>query len=160
MMSQKREAEVWKRVMAASAESPCTQMKQMENCLTECQLMELLEQELLDACTYQVLAGRTKKEIRRCLMQLAQEERRHYRKLEAVYYLMTGRRPCPDRPKMPRVACTNEELRDRYQKEIEGAKQYHCLAEKAGSFACVFHCLGSDEERHARMILELLQRCL
>ena len=157
MMSQKREAEVWNRVMAAAAESPCVP-KQTE--LTPSQVMELLEGELLDACTYRVLAERTKKDVRRCLLQLYQEERRHYRKLEAVYYLMTGSRPCPDRPKKPCVACTNEELRKRYTAEVEGGKHYHCLAEKAGSFACVFHTLGNDEERHARMILELLQKCL
>ena len=125
MMSQKREAEVWSRVMAASAEAPCSPYPKKHDGLSAGQLMELLEGELMDACTYQVLAGRVKKDIRRCLLQLAREERSHYRKLEAVYYLMTGQRPCPDRPRTPRVACTNEELRKRYQEEVEGAKHYH-----------------------------------
>ena len=114
----------------------------------------------MDACTYQTLAMRVKKHARQRLMQLAQEERRHYRKLEAVYYLMTGQRPCPDRPRTPCMACTNEELRKRYREEVKGAEKYHALAEQAGSFASVLHCLGSEEERHSRMILELLQDCL
>ncbi len=158
-MNCKREAEVWERVMAASAECEFPKGKP-ETGLTAQQVMELLQGELMDACTYQTLAMRVKKDLRRCLMQLAQEERRHYRKLEAVYYLMTGQRPCPDRPKAPCVACLNEELRKRYRDEVEGAKKYHCLAEKAGSFAAVFHCLGHEEERHSQTILELLQRCL
>ena len=160
MMNQKREAEVWERVMAASAQSPCPPQPRREDCLSSAQVLELLEGELKDSCTYQVLAGRVRKDVRRCLLELAREERRHYRRLEAVYYLMTGQRPCPDRPKAPCVACTNEELRKRYRDEIEGAKRYHALADHAGSIACVFHCLGNDEERHAHTILDLLQRCL
>ncbi len=166
MISKTREEEVWRRVMACSEEAPTPckpqprEEKSRKNCLTPAQIMELLEQELQDACTYQVLAGRVKKEMRRVLLQLAQEERRHYRKLEAVYYLMTGTRPCPDRPKAPCVACTNEALRDSYHEEVAGARRYHALAEEAGSFAAVFHCLGHEEEHHSQMILCLLQRCL
>lgn len=158
-MNCKREAEVWQRVMAASTECDLPKRKDDDG-LTVQQIMELLEGELCDACTYQTLAMRVKKDLRRCLLQLAQEERQHYRKLEAVYYLMTGQRPCPDRPKAPCVACLNEELRKRYREEVAGAEKYHCLAEKAGSFATVFHCLGHEEERHSRRILELLQQCL
>ena len=160
MMNQKREAEVWNRVLSASAEAPCCAPKKEQMNLTCQQVMELLEQELMDACTYKVLAMRVKKSIRQTLMCLAQEERRHYRKLEAVYYLMTGKRPCPDRPKAPCVACTNEELRKRYEEEVRGAAVYHGLANCAGSFESVFHCLGHEEERHAQTILNLLQKCL
>ena len=159
-MNCKREAAVWERVMAASAECPMPTRQAAPNGLTPQQVMELLQKEVMDACTYRTLAMRVKKQVRSCLMQLAQEERWHYRKLEAVYYLMTGHRPCPDRPKGPCVACTNEELRKRYQEEVAGAAKYHALAEQAGSFASVFHCLGHEEERHSRMILELLQQCL
>lgn len=161
MMSKHREEAVWKRVMEASEEAPvCKPAPKRDSCLTPCQVMELLEQELMDACTYRTLAGRVKRDVRRCLLQLAEEERGHYRKLETVYYLMTGSRPCPDRPKVPCVACINEELRKRYGEEMEAAERYRCLAECAGSFAGVFHCLSRDEERHGQRILWLLQRCL
>lgn len=160
MMNPKREQEVWNRVMAASAEAPCCPRPKEQMKLTCQQVMELLEDELADACTYRTLAMRVKKSVRQTLLQLAMEEQEHYRKLEAVYYIMTGRRPCPDRPKAPCVACTNEELRKRYEGEIAGAERYHHLAECAGSFAPVFHCLGHSEERHAQMVLNLLQHCL
>ena len=177
MMNKNREEAVWKRVMAVSAEAPeCqpeTRPEQKPECkseckpkpkpdceLTPCQVMDLLEHELQDVCTYQTLAARVRKNARSCLLQLAQEERQHYRKLEAIYYLMTGQRPCPDRPKPPCVACLNEELRRRYEIEVRGAMMYHQLAEQAGSFACTFHCLGNDEERHSQVILNLLQQCL
>lgn len=160
MMSQKRQTEVWERVMAASAQEPVAAPPRQEAGLRETVLMELLEEELADCCTYQVLAERVRREVRRMLLRLAQEEAAHYRRLEAVYYLLTGSRPCPDRPKMPCVACTNEELRRRYRQEIESAGRYHALADQAGSLACVFHGLGNEEERHARVILNLLQQCL
>lgn len=161
MMSKSREAAVWQRVMALSAEAPELPVQCREDDgLTQAQIMELLEHELADACTYRTLAQRAGGDLRRCLLQLAGEEQRHARKLEAVYYLMTGRKPCPDRPKSPCVACLNEELRRRYDAEIQGAAQYHKLADGAGSFAQTFHCLGLEEERHSRMILRLLEQCL
>ncbi len=160
MMSQKREAEVWDRVMAASAEAPCCTKPKVQWGITSQQVMELLEHELEDACTYRTLAMRVKKPMRQTLLCLYREELNHYRKLEAVYYIMTGKRPCPDRPKAPCVACTNEELRKRYEEEVKNAEAYHCLAKSAGSFAPVFHCLGNNEEHHAHTVLNLLQKCL
>ena len=161
MMNKTREEAVWKRVMAESAQTPEPEQKpKQESCLTERQVMELLEQEAKDACTYQTLACRVKGEARRTLMQLSREEKEHYRKLEAVYYVMTGRRPSVDRPKAPCVACLNEELRRRYDMEIQGAALYHKLAQTAGSFAGVLHCLHHAEERHAKTVLCLLEKCL
>lgn len=160
MMQKHREEAVWQRVMAASAEAPdCRPPAKPDGGLTPAQVMELLEGKLQDACTYRTLAGRMGREGR-CLQQLAREEQQHYKKLEAVYYLMTGARPCPDRPRTPCVACNNEVLRDRYREEVSGAERYHCMAEKAGSFAGLFHALGRAEEAHAKQILALLQHCL
>ena len=163
MMSKSREEAVWKRVMALSAEAPELPMPCQtgsDTGLTQAQVLELLEGALADACTYQTLAGRARGNLRRTLLELSQAERRHSRKLEAVYYLMTGKRPCPDQPKAPCVACLNEELRRRYEAEVQGAARYHKLGEKAGSFAQTFHCLGLEEERHGQMILKLLEMCL
>jgi len=163
MMSKSREEAVWKRVMALSAEmpelpAPCR--SKPDTGLTEAQVLELLQGELADACTYRILAQRAKGDLRRTLLGLSQAEQRHSRKLEAVYYLMTGKRPCPDRPKAPCVACLNEELRRRYEAEVKGAARYHKLADQAGSFSQTFHCLGLEEERHGQMILKLLERWL
>ena len=163
MMSKTREEAVWKRVMALSAEAPepvCRPQPRQTQGLSQEQVLELLAGELEDACTYRTLAGRTSGQVRKCLLELAREEQRHARHMETVYYLMTGRRPCPDRPKAPCVACLNEELRQRYEMEIEGAAHYHCLAEQAGSFSQLLHCIALEEERHGRMILHLLEQCL
>ena len=158
MMSKTREEAVWKRVMAAAESHPLPTVPRPG--LTAARLLELLQWEALDACTYKTLACRMNGQGRKCLLQLAREEQRHARQLETVIYLMTGSRPCPDRPKAPCVACTNEELRKRYQAEVDGAADLHKLADHAGSFAELFHTMAMDEERHAAMILHLLQMCL
>ena len=160
MMNQARESEVWQRVMAASAEAPAACKPKGPNTLTAEQVMELLCDELSDACTYDVLAGRVRGQAQQKLRELARSERRHYGKLEAVYYLMTGKKPCPDRPKPPCVACMTEELRSRYQAEVTGAGRYKCLAERAGSFQKTFLELACEEEHHAEVILQVLQTCL
>lgn len=160
MMDHKREEAVWKRVMEVSEQAPACCKPKEHATLTAQQVMELLCGELADACTYEALAGRVRGSVRQKLLALSCSERAHYARLETVYYLMTGKKPCPDRPKYPCIACTNEELRTRYMEEIKGAEQYHALAEKAGSFAKVFHELGAEEERHACIVLEVLQQCL
>lgn len=160
MMDQKRETEVWKRVMEVSAQAPdCCKMPRQQS-LTAEQVMELLVAELADSVVYEALACRVRADVRRSLLMLAQQERRHFEKLEAIYYLMTGKKPCPDRPKRPCIACVSEELRSRYHEEVKGAQTYHRLAEKAGSFEPVFHQLGHEEEHHAQTIVQVLQKCL
>ena len=164
MMSRSREEAVWQRVMAVSGEAPACQMQprtqQAAGGLTQDHLMDLMHDELSDSCTYRALAGRSRGNVRRCLLQLAQEEQQHYRKLETIYFVMIGRRPCVDRPKVPCPTCLSEELRKRYEEELAGAARYDKLAQNAGSFASVLHCLHHAEERHAQVILELLQQCL
>ncbi|MBP3634822.1 MAG: hypothetical protein J6J43_09655 [Oscillospiraceae bacterium] len=160
MVSKAREAEVWSRVMAASAQAPESCNPKPRSTLTSAQVMELLEQELCDKVTCEALACRTHGAARQKLMFLARQEGEHYKKLEAIYYLLTGEKPCPDRPKQPCIACLSEELRRRWQQETKSAHTYHCLAEKTGDFASEFHVLGSEEEKHAQLLVQILQTCL
>ena len=160
MLDSKREQEVWQRVMDLSAQAPaCCKMPKTDTVTAE-QIMEKLMGELEDVMVYEALSCRVRGDARRCLLMLAAGERRHYEKLETVYYLMTGKKPCPDRPKRPCIACTNEELRERYIHEVKGAEKYKALAEKAGSFSKVLLELAHDEECHAQKVLGVLQACL
>lgn len=160
MLDARKEQEVWKRVMEVSAQAPACCRPGPKQSITSEQVMELLCGELADAAVYEALSCRVRSQARQKLLMLAGQERQHFAKLEAVYYLMTGKKPCPDRPKCPCIACTNEELRERYIHEVEGAEKYRCLAEKAGSFAKVFKELACDEEHHAQTVLKILQSCL
>ena len=160
MIDHKREQEVWQRVMTMSAEAPRCDKPVGKQGLTAEQVVELLCGELEDAAVYEALACRVRGQNQQKLRYLARQELRHFAKLEAVYYLMTGKKPCPDKPKRPCIACTNEELRSRYIHEVESAAKYRCLSEKAGSFAGVFEAIGCEEERHAEEVLQILQYCL
>lgn len=159
MVSPKREAEVWERVMAVSAQAPACCVKKTEE-LTAQQVMELLTAERCDSITYQVLAGRVRTQPRQKLLWLARQEQAHYARLETIYYLMTGKKPCPDKPKSPGIVRVDEALRSRYMEEIRGAERYRSLSEKAGSFGKVFCQLADEEERHADEVLKILQQCL
>lgn len=161
MMSKTREAEVWQRVMAASGEVPAP--KPAAGGLTPTKVLQVREDELRDAHTYRSLAGRAPRDVRQSLLRLSEEERQHARRLETVYYVMTGKRPAawrPDGPVSSNGGNLNEELRTRYREETAGAAEYRRLAEQADSFAPLFRELGDDEERHAGTILRLLQRTL
>lgn len=155
-MNSNREEAVWQRVLAASEEGSPRQSQT----LTAAQVLELLEQTLLEQSTYRTLSARVGKGPRTLLRQLAREQAGQSRRLEAVYYLMTGTRPCPDRPKGPCVACTNEELRKAYDRAVEAAARCGGLAESAGSFAPVFRQLSRAASRRAGVLLRLLEQCL
>ena len=160
MIDHKREEAVWKRVMEVSAQAPeCCKAKEQAE-LTAGQVKELLCKELADIGTYETLAGCVRADLRRKLLWLSQRERCHYARLETVYYLMTGKKPCLDQPKRLCIVCLGEELRSRYAREVESGDTYHRLAKKAGSFEPVFHELGLEEERHAYEVLCILQQCL
>lgn len=156
MISRTREAEVWQRVLAASGEAP----KPAYGSLTPARVLQLREDELRDAHTYRSLAGRAPRDIRQSLLRLSEEERQHARRLEAVYYVMTGKRPAAGRQDTPKTGNLLEDLRSRYREETAGAAEYRRLAEQADSFAPLFRELGDDEERHAGTILRLLQQTL
>ena len=155
-MNQQQEEAVWRRVLATQ-EQPCAGS---ESSLTPMQVMEQLQRKQQAACMYGILARRVKKSARGCLLRLMQMEQQHSRRLEAVYYVMTGQRPCPDSPKLPCVACTNEELRNCYMAKIAAAPGLCQLAEQAGSFAPVFRCIHRDEQHQLRVLLNLLEHCL
>ena len=160
MMEPKREQEVWKRVMELSAQAPAACRPALQQKITSQQIMELLCKELEDAAAYEALACRVRGQARQKLLMLMAQERQHAARLETIYYLMTGKKPCPDKAKKPCIACTGEELRERYIQETAGAAKYHSLSEKAESFTKVFKELACEEEQHAQIVLETLQMCL
>lgn len=163
-MDQTREKEVWSRVMAASASAPMPQSRAAAQpkggTLTEDRIRDLMQDEARDAHTYRQLAARSQGNVRRQLEQISGDEQNHYRQLGAVGYLETGRRLTTERPQGAPSGTVAEALRAQYPKELEGAETYHRMAETAGPYAAVFHELGNDEERHARMIIRMLAELL
>lgn len=158
----KQAERVWSRVMGAScqtSEAPKVEKPQMQG-LDEQTLCELLCGELRDYTTYCHLACMARGCARKTLQCIAADEKRHAKMLAAIYYILTGKKACPDPAKAPCVACLNESLREQYSGELQASRRYAELARCAGEHACTFEKLSADECRHAQMLYSLLQRCL
>jgi len=143
-----QEARVWSRVMASGQQS----RESAPACPTAESLMELIRQELTNACTYRYLASRVccpgDREILACL---ARDEQEHAKQLSAAYFVLTGKKACPGKPEHPCVTCVAETLRQQYFGELEGAKRYDTMA--TGQFAETFQCLSMQEAQHAQKLL-------
>lgn len=165
-MNSNTEQRVWSRVM--NAQSACARVVQRDAqdgarsaaVLDEDALMELYTGQMQAACTYRHLAAMTRGRARQTLTQLAEAKRCHAKRTEAMYYVRTGKKPCPDRPKSPCVSCVNEALRQAYQEELCTAELYRRYARNADDFACVLEQMATESCRHAQLLLSVLQECL
>lgn len=99
----------------------------------------------------------------RVLRRIAAEEEGHLKKLQAVYYLITGecmtlnrRITVPD----SRGNCVA--LRQAYHEEACSGFNYLRAADAAGDVCLqgIFKEMGEDEMRHAKALLQLLSQCL
>ena len=93
-------------------------------------------------------------------LRIAEDERCHAKQLGALYFLMTGKKYCPEPVRGACTACFNEALRKQYQAELEAEARYAKLAARAGEQACMFEALARDEGRHAKTIYCILQQTL
>ncbi len=75
-------------------------------------------------------------------VRLAESRRCDGKRLSALYFVMTGLKACPDRPKLPCVSCLNEALRQAYREERCTAELYSRYAANAGEYACTLEQLG------------------
>ena len=120
----------------------------------------MIQCECCEAAIYRSLAAQGPKCARERLLRLAEDERCHAKRLGALYFLMTGKKYCPEPVRGACTACFNEALRKQYQAELEAQEQYARLAARAGEQACMFEALARDEGRHAKMIYCILQQTL
>ena len=147
-----KETRVWERIRGAGDERRGGAEAE--------ELQSLVRDELADACAYRTLAACLPPKERRCLLSIAKDESRHAKTLAAMYFLLQGRRLCPEPPPRLCVTCLCEELRKHYRGELAGAEAYEAFAKRAGEFAPQITCIAADERRHAQTILRLLQMLL
>lgn len=123
--------------------------------LDEKELLQFIEDELRDRCTYLALSRKTRNRTEmRCLAAIGAAEACHAKKLEAAYFIMTGKQPCVKAPQMPKICCFTDELRNRYHNEKKGSEEYMRAAERAEDerLKNLLLCLARDEAEHADMI--------
>lgn len=99
----------------------------------------------------------------RVLRRMAAEEEGHLKKLQAVYYLITGECLTLDRRlTVPESRGNCAALRQAYHEEACSGFNYLRAADAAGDVCLqgIFKEMGEDEMRHARTLLQLLSQCL
>ena len=162
----RQEQRVWSRVMAAqtaSAPEPdaCERLSRRDAPIfDEGAALELYTAQLRAAATYRVLASMARGCARQSLMRLAEGKRCEARRLAAAYFVMTGVKPCPDRPKPPCVSCLNEALRQAYREERCAAELYRRYAGRGGDDACLLENMAKRACENAQTLLCILQSTL
>lgn len=142
--------EIWKRVLSDEEPAECHAMDSE-------QLRKMIEIEKTDACIYRMLARCASGSNADCLRRMAQEEAGHARKLEALFYLWTGKRACAVSGTLPRFRSLAEALRLRHPMELTGAEKYREAAAQLPEFQDLFLRLSEEEARHAAQVLCMLQ---
>lgn len=130
---------VWQRVGITPAQAPETQT-----------LPALIRQEQTLCRSYRALTGR--EPVFTCLAGQAAE---HVRQLQAVYYVQTGQRTDRSCPERQRLCLTPELLRQLLGQCQALANAYQ---QENWGYPELFDRLAGEQERHGRILLQLLAK--
>ncbi len=157
---EKQAAEVWSRVTATGAKPAAARQSTPETAPIESELADMIRDELSDRAAYAQLARRMRGEGASALRALARDEGGHAKKLTAVYFLHTGKKPSPEIVPVQLTGSLADQLRERYRMETAGAELYARAANTYPAHRTLFERLSTDEQRHSDVILNLLENCL
>ena len=147
-LTQKKFDEIWGRVTKA----PPTDADVLKT---------LMGYEYADWNIYRTLAQKYTGEARTRFIEMANDERRHFRMLYGAYYILTGEKFVPEKPKRLADASLAEHLKNRYKIELEAASGYLKAAETAtADLADLYRSNAEDEQKHMRIVMELLGKVL
>ncbi|MBP3313838.1 MAG: hypothetical protein J6K84_04185 [Oscillospiraceae bacterium] len=131
-----------------------------DSALTPDVVMAYLSRAKTEARLYCYLAGKVSGQNRTILKHMEQMKLSQVRDLSSVYFILTGRKPCPIPSQPPCVTCINETLRWQYQQSLEEQAEFTALAEQGGEFSCLFARLAREACLQAEDILTLLGQLL
>lgn len=126
------------------------------------QLQEFIAHELADCRCYMALSRRTSGNPRQVLIGIAQDEKRHAKRLSTAYFLISGVEYWPDKPTAP-VAATGPMpacIRQRFVAEQKGELAFRTAAERTCD-PCLKELyleLAGDENNHSWLLRGLLER--
>ena len=95
-IDEQKERQVWSRVMNTAVSCPKPEEPKQDTGLTEKTLAQMIQCEYCEAAIYRSLAAQGPKCARERLLRLAEDERCHAKQLGALYFLMTGKKYCPE----------------------------------------------------------------
>jgi hypothetical protein len=111
-----------------------------------------------EARLYCYLAGKVSGQCQSILRRMEQGKLSQVRELSSVYFILTGRKPCPIPSQPPCVTCINETLRWQYEESLRAQAQFTALA--SGRFSCLFARLAREACLQGEDILVLLGQLL
>ena len=124
-------------------------------------LQRFIEGELQDAVTYAALARRGRHRAAARFAALADQERRHAKRLSTAYFLISGVRYWPvDRVPNPSPAPFSAALREHFMEEQRGAAAYQTAAAETAD-PCLhelFLELAGEEDSHAWLLRSVLEQ--
>jgi len=135
-------ARVWQRVRSGSVQE------------TAPELLAAIGEELTETALYQKLSRHFNRQQNALLRQIAQDDRSHAACLTGIYTMLTGTRPKPMLPPIPRTT-PDIHLRRCYGRKLQSAVRYEAKASDP-EYGSVFSRLAAQERTHCRLILELL----
>lgn len=114
------------------------------------QLREFMDAEYMSASFYTALASRVSGRQRALLLQAACDEKKHLRRLQLEYYLLTGETWSAPRYENDRSGVLSQ-LRTAYLTEMKTADGYRSAARQTenAELAALWTEIASDEDRHA-----------
>ena len=142
--------EIWKRVLGEEESCDC---RAFDSEL----LREMIGRKKTAVCIYRAAARCASGQTREQLLRFAEQTLCGAKKLEAVFYLWTGKRACVMSGKMPRFCCLTEGLRLLYGNEAEEAARLHRTAAELPDYGAVFAETARESEYRAAGLLRLLQ---
>ena len=147
----KLQSAVWNRVLGTEQNA-----QEGETAVTAEELLAWMQVEK-DACArYRYLAcktcGRESVQLRR----MAETELCHFRKLHAMYYLLTGSCVQLQAARAGCTTCVSESLRAAYQGERQAKRIYEQAAERWPAMADAFYTMAADEDCHSKQIRTMI----
>ena len=143
--TQKKFDEVWGRVTGNEPSDSDT-------------LKIMMEYEYTDWYIYSTLAKKHTGELRTRFLEMAKDEQRHFRMLNARYYMLTGHKHTAKKPENLVYSSVSELLLIRYKTEREASSGYLRAADetRTADICALYRANAADEEKHARILLYLL----
>lgn len=163
----KQAERVWSRVMGAPYQQPAAQAMAQSadagagtSCLDEKTVSELVSAAASARATYQRLACMTRGCAQKTLQMLANEKSCQIKQLSAIYYILTGKKLCPEPARPDCIACVSEALRDQIAAARQREQRYTALSQCAEAYACQLSQMAKEECRAAEGLYHVLVCCL
>ena len=126
-------------------------------------LSGFIRDELRDADDYLEIVRKTNALCaRRLLAAVAEDERRHAKKLQAASYMLFGGNTIPSIRRKAKDERVLAALRRRYAQELNGAESYRTAADNTANEALkkLYTEIAAEEEKHAERLCAILEKQL